>query len=167
MDTNQQTVSSVTLMILGEELEPSTVSDLVKLEPSQSWKRGEEKKFAKSTFYEWGGWKRFLEETDDSVEEKIASWIGILEGKAEAFKAIKNYGWKASLDAFIAFNEASTISISNDLSRKIGELNLDIDFSLQAENRGANKATHTTSANARLFDNEPIEINDPRHGGQV
>ncbi len=30
-----------------------------------------------------------------------------------------------------------------------------------------NKATHTTSANARLFDNEPFEINDLRHGSQA
>ncbi len=30
-----------------------------------------------------------------------------------------------------------------------------------------NKATHTTSANARLFDNEPLQINDLRHGGRV
>ena len=30
-----------------------------------------------------------------------------------------------------------------------------------------NKATHTTSANARHFDNEPLEINDLRHGGQA
>jgi len=31
----------------------------------------------------------------------------------------------------------------------------------------SNKATHTTSANARPFDYEPLEINDPRHGGQA
>ncbi len=30
-----------------------------------------------------------------------------------------------------------------------------------------NKATHTTSANARLFDNEPFEIDHLRHGGQA
>ena len=34
-------------------------------------------------------------------------------------------------------------------------------------NKISNKATHTTSANARLFQNEPSKINDLRHGGQA
>ncbi|MBC2606304.1 hypothetical protein [Pelagicoccus albus] len=31
----------------------------------------------------------------------------------------------------------------------------------------SNQSTHTTSANARLFQNEPSEIDDLRHGGQA
>ncbi len=31
----------------------------------------------------------------------------------------------------------------------------------------SNKTTHTTSANARPVGNEPLEINDPRHGDKV
>ncbi|WP_281384217.1 hypothetical protein [Pelagicoccus albus] len=38
-------------------------------------------------------------------------------------------------------------------------------INLMKEN--ANKATHTTSANARPFHNEPLEIDDLRHGGQA
>ncbi len=32
---------------------------------------------------------------------------------------------------------------------------------------GYNQATHTTSANARLFHYEPSETNDLRHGGHA
>ncbi len=150
MDTNEEIISSVTLMILGDDLEPSIVSDLLDLEPSQSWKRGEEKRLAKSTSYHWGGWKRFSPETNDSVEEKIAFWIGVLEGKEKAFEIIRDNGWRASLDVFCAFLQGATFSVSTDLSKKIGELNLELDFSLHSEERGANQTEHTTSASRRV-----------------
>ncbi|MBD5779815.1 DUF4279 domain-containing protein [Pelagicoccus sp. NFK12] len=150
MDTNEEIVSSVTLIILGNDLEPSTVSELLDLKPSRSWKRGEEKPLARSTFYDWGGWKRLSPDTNDSVEEKIRFWIGVLEGKEKAFEKIKDNGWRASLDVFYAFTECSTFSVSNDLSKKIGELNLELDFTLHSEERGANQSLQTTSASRRV-----------------
>lgn len=149
MDTNEKTVSSVTLMILGDDLIPSTVSELLELEPSQSWMRGEEKRLAKSTYYDWGGWKRFSPEKDKPVEEKIDDWLKVLEGKEDAFEKMKDFGWRASLDVFVAFDEVATISLSNDISRKIGELNLELDFSLNSEEQWSEQgACHNADKSA-------------------
>jgi hypothetical protein len=52
MEPYDEYVAAATLMILGEDLEPSKVTKWLELQPSQSWRTGQEKELAPGTFYE-------------------------------------------------------------------------------------------------------------------
>lgn len=132
MNKEPDEVASVTLIILGDDLEPGYVSDLLGMKPSQSWRKGEEKRKAKGTFYEWGGWKCFSEDNSNVLEEQLESWLLLLERKAAAFRQMKENGWKCCLDCFLAFDDVSTVCIPSELSERTGELGLDLVFCLNS-----------------------------------
>lgn len=87
-------------MILGEDLDPSKVTEWLEIQPSQSWRTGEEKKLAPGSFYEWGGWKCFGGESGHTPEEKIESWLIRLQGREKEFLKMNNLGWRCSIDCF-------------------------------------------------------------------
>ncbi|MBK1790038.1 DUF4279 domain-containing protein [Persicirhabdus sediminis] len=130
METEDEYVASATLMILGEDLDPSKVTAWLELEPSKSWRRGEEKELAPGNFYEWGGWKCFSEQSDDTLEEKIESWLVLLQGRNKEFSKMNSLGWRCSIDCFLAFDSVSSLSVSPDLTRRISELGLTLDICL-------------------------------------
>ena len=51
--------SSVSLVVLGESLDPAAVSSVLKLDSHDSWSRGQPKRVGHD-LHAWGGWKRHL-----------------------------------------------------------------------------------------------------------
>lgn len=130
MEPEDEYVASATLVILGEDLEPSKVTAWLELAPSQSWKIGEEKELAPGTFYEWGGWKCFGDDSDATLEEKIESWLKRLDGRAEEFLRMNKLGWTCSLDCFLAFDSVASLCLPPTLTQMVFELGLTIDICL-------------------------------------
>ena len=93
MSTEPEYECSVTLIILGNNLEPDCISEKLSLKPSQSWRKGELKEIerndgSKLSFdsrNEYGGWKLFTapEHKDDSLEVQLYCWIQILQDKVD------------------------------------------------------------------------------------
>ena len=130
METLDEYIASATLMILGEDLDPSKVTGWLELQPSQSWRTGEEKEMAPGSFHEWGGWKCFSEKSDETLEEKVESWLMRLQGREEEFSKMNSLGWRCSLDCFLAFDSVASLSISPELARRVSELGLTINICL-------------------------------------
>jgi len=130
MESHDEYVASATLMILGYDLDPTKITQLLGMHPSQSWRAGEEKKLARGSFYEWGGWKCFGEKSNDSLELKIKSWLARLEGLQQEFSQINSFGWRCSLDCFLAFDSVTSLRLSQDLILKASEFSLEIDICL-------------------------------------
>ncbi|WP_018970407.1 DUF4279 domain-containing protein [Rubritalea marina] len=128
MEPLDEYVASATLMILGEDLDPAKVTEWLELQPSQSWRIGEEKELAPGSFYEWGGWKRFGKKSNDTLEEKIESWLVRLQDREQEFSKMSSMGWRCSLDCFLAFDSVASLSISPELTRRVSELGLTIDI---------------------------------------
>ncbi|MBV8035248.1 hypothetical protein [Roseateles sp.] len=96
-------IGSATLIVLGIDLLPSSVSSLLRMRPSQSWQRGEPKTFRGKplghTLHEWGGWKKSLPPSQmaRSLELQVLYWARLLEGKADAFSKLSNLGCRWAL----------------------------------------------------------------------
>jgi hypothetical protein len=69
-------ISSVTLVFLGESLDPTIVSAKLGIDPHESWMTGQPKRVGKE-LHQWGGWKRNLPEglNNATVEEQMSYWI--------------------------------------------------------------------------------------------
>lgn len=132
MTSSHDYISSVTLIILGDDLDPHVVSDALGMEPSRCWRRGEEKKLAPGTFYDWGGWKCFGPDTDAEVEDKIDYWLVQLRGKESELKSLKRRGCRCLLDVFLAFDEVATLQLTSEFHRKIADLGLDLDICINS-----------------------------------
>ncbi len=61
----EEAVCSATLIVFGEDVDPEAVTGLLQMDPSQAWRKGEQKSYTRSdgtvrqfnSFYEWGGWR--------------------------------------------------------------------------------------------------------------
>jgi hypothetical protein len=89
MNEELEYLCSATLMILGDNLIPEKISELLKIKPNQTWEKGEQKSFTtrdgKTNFhdsiYEWGGWKSFVpkEKEDLELDEQLEYWCDLLK----------------------------------------------------------------------------------------
>jgi uncharacterized protein DUF4279 len=76
---------SVTLIVVGDDLEPDVVTSTLGWPPDRSWRRGERKRFTRADGTElifdsnndWGGWKLFT--TDDErgrpLQDQVGAWL--------------------------------------------------------------------------------------------
>src|SRR5689334_5222577 len=86
--------SSVTLIVLGVDLEPGVVTRALSMFPDQAWRKGEAPKIRtpddrwirSSGIAEWGGWKKFIPATllRRSLEVQLDHWSSALASKANA-----------------------------------------------------------------------------------
>jgi len=127
---------STTLIITGEELNPDEVTQLLHLEPSQSWRRGELKQpsIGNQSVYEFGGWKLFI--TDDRreqyLEKQLLHWYDLLKPKHEIFHEFNRRGFSLQLDCFITTDEAVSIYLDLELQKKLIKISVDIALSVSA-----------------------------------
>lgn len=123
---------SVTLIVLGDDLEPDLVTSALGWSPNKSWRRGERKNFVRAdgtkrvfdSVYEWGGWKLFSsdEERELSLREQVAAWLERLRGKAAAFKVLQQHGCEARLDCYT--NTAEYLEFSAEALSELAGLPL-------------------------------------------
>jgi hypothetical protein len=106
---------SVTLIVVGDDLEPDVVTSTLGWPPDQSWRRGERKRFMRpdgtervfDSVHDWGGWKRFTadDERGRSLQDQVAAWLERLRVKGQALRCLHDRGWEVELDCFAATSE--------------------------------------------------------------
>jgi len=130
---------SVTLIVVGEDLDPEEVTRALGMEAHRSWRRGERKAFVRpdgsvqyfDSVHEEGGWKHFLPERyqdNRPLHEQIYLWVARLRGLAEAIKTLTERGWEVELDCFAIGSEVLVLS-SGDL-RELAELRIGLAMTL-------------------------------------
>ena len=118
--------SSVTLLVLGEELKADTVSDLLKLEPDKSWQQDDK--------HEWGGWKKMASETEGlELPQQLEHWLSLLHSRCDALGALASLGLYIALDCFITPKEegggTASIQLPPELIEAIGSLGVELRLS--------------------------------------
>lgn len=126
-------ISSATLIVLGALLQPGEVSSILKMRPSQAWRRGEVKSFGESP-HEWGGWKRFLtaSQMKRPLPMQLHYWARDLKEKAGAFSHLRALGYHCALNCYVGTSETATISLPAELQLEIGALGLKLELNVFA-----------------------------------
>jgi hypothetical protein len=113
---------SVTLIVVGDDLEPELVSATLGWYPDRSWRRGEHKRFTRpdgtervfDSVHDWGGWKRFAadEERGQSLQDQVSAWLERLRGKGQSLQSLRDRGWEIELDCFAATSECLHLPVT-------------------------------------------------------
>lgn len=106
---------SVTLIVVGADLEPDEVTSTIGWPSDQSWRRGEQKRFTRpdgservfDSVHDWRGWKRFNadDERERSLQDQLTAWLERLRVKGQALRCLHDRGWEVELDCFAATSE--------------------------------------------------------------
>ena len=113
---------SITLIVIGDDLEPEKVTSALGWSPNQSWRRGEQKQFIRrdgsirtfGSIHEWGGWKLFSsdEERKLSLDEQLTAWMARLRTKGHELQGLHQRGWKSELNFFVASSECLDMPVN-------------------------------------------------------
>ncbi|MHB1559981.1 MAG: DUF4279 domain-containing protein [Isosphaeraceae bacterium] len=133
---------SVTLIVVGEDLDPDIVTEALGLPAHQSWRRGERKSFARrdgsvryfDSIHEVGGWKHFLPDPyreNRPLHEQFDLWLARLRANAEAIRALKARGWEVELDCYYAAG-SDVLVLGNSELRELAELGVGLALTLAA-----------------------------------
>ena len=128
-------VSHATLMILGDDLDPTFVSRSLKLRPSQSWRRGEPQSIrgvSLESTASWGGWKKFLPPSQKPrpLPSQLRYWVRTLRGRERALAKLAASGYWCSLDCYVGSDTTASLVLPVDLQRSLGVLGLDVRISV-------------------------------------
>lgn len=153
METDPECLSSVTLIVLGRDLNPDTVSHELSLTPSKSWSKGEQKQIERSdgsqrvfdSRYEWGGWKLFMDSklNNDLLEAQLQFWIDLLQDKTEAITRLKSHGLQCLLDVFITTDATASVVLPEELQKSLAALGLEIELSIMMGEGWERKANNS------------------------
>ena len=132
-----RTVSSATLIVLGVDLDPDWVTELLDLVPSQAWRKGQSKRITgydgETRFYdgtyEWGGWKLWLPEEmrEMPLLSQLAHWSQILKERAAEVSELKQQGFMLELNCSVS-SRVTTVQVPSDLQGLLGGLGVDLDI---------------------------------------
>jgi hypothetical protein len=139
---DREYVGAVTLMLLGDGLNPDEVSSELGLVPSQCWRKGEKKSFLRAdgttrvfdSEHEWGGWKMLIppEHKDDLIESQLEFWVDLLQSRIMALKRFRLLAFHCALDIFITSSETASIVIPHNLLTEVAALGVDLQWSFSA-----------------------------------
>ncbi|HEY9627960.1 MAG TPA: DUF4279 domain-containing protein [Coleofasciculaceae cyanobacterium] len=133
-------LSSATLIILADDLDPQEVTEQLGLQPNRSWCKGEQKSFVRNNgtvrkfndVYEWGGWKCFLPEEKKhlNLAEQLSHWCDALEGRESAMRELERQGYSLEINCYISTAATASIILSADLQKRLADLRLDLFFDI-------------------------------------
>jgi|GEM_PF-3450277 len=136
MNGEPEYVYSTTLMVLGGDLIPQRVTELLGLEPSQSWLRAERRSFVRNdgtihyfdSVHEWGGWKCLVPDDKKGIEltEQLEWWCELLVGREPALRELEAQGYWLRMDCFVGASGSATIEVSADLQKRLSRLRLNL-----------------------------------------
>jgi hypothetical protein len=138
-DVQAKHCCSVTLIVVGADLDPEEVTKALGLAAHQSWRRGERKAFVRpdgsirrfDSVHEEGGWKHFLparHQENRPLHDQFRLWLARLRGLAEAIKTLTARGWEVELDCFAIGSEV--LVLSNRELRELAELGVGLALTL-------------------------------------
>ena len=120
-------LSHATLMVLGTSLEPADVSRLLKLRPTNAWRRGDS--------HAWGGWKKSLPTSQIArpLPSQLRYWVRVLRGRAKAISKLVATGHLCALDCYIGTSSTASIVVPADLQSELATLGLEMRLSVFAD----------------------------------
>lgn len=136
--TDLTKMPSLFIMVLADELDPNQITKAFSLQPSQYWRKGEKKSFARKgkktiTFkskYKWGGWKHHYPSPKSEialVQKLTAVALKLRKRKTQLHSLVENdhHIFLVSL-----IQKTSTVCIPPKLHSLLGDLgiNLQLDF---------------------------------------
>lgn len=129
---------SVVLYLVGEDLDPDVVSEALGLEPSDSWKRGEQRIITRidgsvkqlDIIHKQGGWKVRMPEKykDEPLYMQLALWRNRLRKRREAIWSMRERGWIAELVCYVGSVEA--LVLPNYQMRELADLGVDLSLDI-------------------------------------
>src|SRR5262245_14092738 len=113
-------MASITLMILGDSLDPRNVTRALRMRPTQQWRRGERDRVVPTHIYEWGGWKKWSTDKESKKEliEALEHWCLKLTPRKAELARLSRSGNQIFLD-FCLVGETSELCLPPQLLRRI------------------------------------------------
>lgn len=137
MAKDNKIVSSATLIVLGDDLDPDQVTEQLALAPSQAWRKGENKRVTGydgrtrfyESVYEWGGWKLWLSEElrEMSFPSQLAHWSQLLKERAAEVNGLKEEGFTVELNCCV-ISKTYSVQVPSELQALFGSLGVDLDI---------------------------------------
>ena len=145
-ESEPKVYQSATLIVLGEDLEPSGVSQALGLIPSQAWRKGEQKSFISQvdgqrrffeSIYDYGGWKLQLDEERRSNElcDQLAHWVSVLRPKASELQDLLEQGAEIELNCCVVSTTA-LVEVNHKLLGELGNLGVDLSITFYSAEGG-------------------------------
>jgi hypothetical protein len=138
-------MSSATLIVLGDDLDPDFVSNLLGVLLDQKWRRGELKSIKRKngsvlrfkSRYKWGGWKSFLNKSEDKKElpQQIAIWCDRLLLKKNAVRKLQKLNYWIVIDCCIVSSGAESIRLDAKIHKKLSDLKIDLDITFYSHRK--------------------------------
>jgi hypothetical protein len=126
--------SSITLCVVGPELDPETVSTALGLKPDRAWRRGDKKSFqlpdgttkVYDSVHEAGGWKMFTPEThmNNEIEKQLEYWAGLLASRVPALRTLESEGYECTLAVCLCPDSSVSITLSPELQQRLADIGL-------------------------------------------
>jgi Domain of unknown function (DUF4279) len=137
--TNDVKQSSATLIFRGQG-EPSAITKLLGLNPSESWKTGDQVRHVDGevTVRRSSGWKLIQEETKSelSLNDQLQYWTTLLASRATELKQIREQGYQISLICFVICGNSPTFDLAAKTIASLGVLGVDLEFEMMFYEEG-------------------------------
>lgn len=143
MSEDSNVVHSTMLIVLGDELIPERVTELLGIDPTRSWRRGEPKSYTLPDgkllqfdgVHEWGGWKCSIpaDMRGEELGEQLAVWCDVLQGREPALRELEAQGCYLHIDCYVAADESAVVEVSADLQRRLSNLRLNLTLTFHAD----------------------------------
>jgi hypothetical protein len=131
-DPAEPEVASATLIIYGEDFEPTDVTRVLGLQPNRTWRKGERKSFVPpdgtqlifDSLHEWNGWKIWLDEStrERQLCEQLQHWHDLLMPRAAQMRKLRDQGVNIELTCCVITSTATTVHISAPLQAAFSAL---------------------------------------------
>jgi hypothetical protein len=138
-------IKSTHLLVLGEMLDPDEISNMLQVDYSQAWRRGDKKRRRDgpdgapryfNSLHEEGGWKIFS--SDDvrllSIEQQLDHWCGILERAPLWAEFLQQNNLRAWVDCLIITDSIVGVDFSSYILLRLSILNVRLMLTFQPWN---------------------------------
>jgi hypothetical protein len=150
-----QRLSSVTLIVLGDDLDPGEVTRTLGMFPHQAWQAGEVPQIetpdgrwiAAPRSVEWGGWKKFMPKEchDALLENQLEYWVAELQSKSQAVAGLRSRGWSVTLDCYLSARDVDITTLTTDLLGKLAAVGADVKVYFYPDNSPLTEPPPSTS----------------------
>ena len=118
--------------IQGFDCDPSTITDLLSIQPTQAWRRGDPHPRRKNHFFDISGWQVEAEVPRDGYDlgAPVAALVEKLLSVRERLVSLPPHKSKGINCVGYYFSENPGFHLTAELAGKISSLGLDVDFDL-------------------------------------
>lgn len=139
----------MTLIVLGNDLDPPEVTRALGMFPDQAWRKGDfpevrtpdGRMIKHRRPAQWGGWKKFMPTTLDreTLEVQLEHWANELRSSQGTISVLIERGWSVSLDCFLSVSEFTLIELDAALLAKLVAAGSDVDIHVYSDEISASE----------------------------